>query len=137
VPTVLKSGILKLMEPSALVSACNWIALLLMRRNRVLLSNVMEQSPSLEASSSSVSQKFPGILWNTKFHYRVYKCTPPVCIQSQIYPLHAPYLFMNVHINIIFPSMPWFSMWSLSFTLPHQILYAPYSCKLMWIYSML
>jgi hypothetical protein len=45
----------------------------------------MEQSPSLEAASSSASQEFPKILWNPMVHYRVYKSHP-------LASLHEPHV---------------------------------------------
>ena len=81
----------------------------------------MEQSPSWEANRFSASIKIPHILWNLKFHYRLHKCLPPVPVLSQIDPIHAPTShFLNIHLNIIFPSVSESSKWSVSLRFPHQ-----------------
>jgi len=46
--------------------------------------NSVDQGPSLEVNSCSVSQEFPGVLWNPKFHYYVDNGQPLVLILSQI-----------------------------------------------------
>lgn len=59
----------------------------------------MEQSPSLEASSSSLSQEITRILWKPEVHYHVHKRPPLVSvlylIQSTPYhPICLRYILM-------------------------------------------
>ena len=96
-----------------------------------LLTYSMQQSPSWRANRFSASQEIPPILWKPKVHYNIHKCPPPVPILSQIDPVHTPTShFLKTHLNIIVPSTPESSMWSLSlrfaqqnrvytYTLPH------------------
>jgi hypothetical protein len=91
-----------------------------------LLTHSTEQSTSWEADRFAPSQEIPSILWNPKFHYRIYKCPPPVPIPRQINSLHVldptswrSILILSSHLRLgppngLFPLV-----------LPTKTLYAP------------
>ena len=66
-------------------------------------------------------KKFPAFLCNPKVHYRTHKRPPPVPILGQPNPFHIPTShLLQIHPNIIHPSMPRSPQWSLSLWFPHQ-----------------
>ena len=72
-------------------------------------------------TGSSASQEIPLILCNPKVHYRIHNCPPPVPILIHIDLLHVPTSnFLKIYLNIIFPSRPGSSMWSVSPRFTHQ-----------------
>ena len=86
----------------------------------------MDQSLSWEANQFSASQEIPRILWNPKYHYRIHKSPPPVPILSHIDPVHALLSHcLKFYLNIILPSRPGSSKWSLSLSFPNKTMYTP------------
>ena len=81
----------------------------------------MVQSPSWEANWFAASQEIPHISRIPKVHYRTHKRPPPVSIMGPPNPVHIPTSYLlEIHPNIIHPSMPRPPQWSLSLRLPHQ-----------------
>ena len=84
----------------------------------------MVQSPSWAADWLAVGQEIPRISRNPKVHYRTHKRPPPVSILGQPDPVHMPTShLLEIHPNIIHPSMPRSPQWSLSLRFPHQDVY--------------
>ena len=84
------------------------------------LTFCVEQSPSWEANRFSASQEIPLFLWNLKFHYSIYKCLPPVCILSQLDPVHP-----TSWRSILILSSRLCLASGLSSSFPTKVLYAP------------
>jgi len=74
----------------------------------------MEQSP-LEANRFSASHKFTHVLCKLRLHRLFHNSPPPVPTLSHSNPIHAPSHFLKIHFNIILPSMPGSSVWSLTY----------------------
>ena len=83
-----------------------------------LLTYSMVQSPSWEANWFAASQE---ISRSPKVHYRTHKRPPPVPILGQPNPVQIPTShLLEIHLNIIHPSMPRSPQWSLSLVFPQQ-----------------
>jgi hypothetical protein len=78
------------------------------RRRRVEFTYFLPAEKSFcEANQFSASQEILRILWNSKVHYRIHKCPPPVPIPRQLDPVHTlKSHFLKIHLNIILPSTP-------------------------------
>jgi hypothetical protein len=89
------------------------------------LNNSMQQSRRWKADSYSASQDIPRLLRNTKIHYRVHKSLPLIPILSQMNSVHKFTQYCpKIHSNIILPSVPMSSAWSLPFRFSDQCFYA-------------
>jgi len=77
-----------------------------------------EQSPC-GANRFSASQETPAFYGTPEVHYRVYKITPPVPILRERTSLFCPSHVLKIYLNIIFPSEPGSSKWSLPLNFPH------------------
>ena len=79
------------------------------------------QSPSWEANRLAASQEIPCISWIPKVRYRTHKRQPPVPILGQPIPVHIPTShLLEIHPNIIHPSLLRSPQWSLSLLFPNQ-----------------
>ena len=76
-----------------------------------ILTYSMVQSPSWEANRFAASQEIPRLLINPEVHCRIYECTPPVPILSQLDPVYCPHptssrsiLIVSFHLSLGLPS---------------------------------
>jgi len=81
----------------------------------------MVQSPSWEANCFAASQEIPRISRNPNVHYRTHKRPPTFAILGQPNPvhIHTSHL-LDIHPNVIHPSMPRSPQWSPYLRFPHQ-----------------
>ena len=78
-------------------------------------TNSTEQSPSWATNRSSAGQEILCIVRNPKVHYRIHRRPTPVSTLSQNNLVRAsPSHFLEILFNIILPSKPRHSKWSLS-----------------------
>jgi hypothetical protein len=72
-----------------------------------ILTNSLEESPSLEVYNYSASQEIPSLLWNPNVPYRIHNSPPLVSILSQMTPVsNFSHYSFKIHFNIIFPFTP-------------------------------
>jgi len=103
----------------------NWVLTYLITYS---LTHSMMQSPPWEANWFAASQEIPRISRNPKVHYRTHKRSPPVSILGQPNPVHIPTShLLEIHTNIIHPSTPRSTQWSLSLRFPPARPYTPSS----------
>jgi hypothetical protein len=75
----------------------------------------MEQIPCWEANSRSAIREIQCLYGIQSFH----KSRPPISVLIQMDPVHTlPPYFLKIHYNIILPSPPRSSKWSLPFRFP-------------------
>jgi len=107
--------------PTCIFSACVHKTDLLTYLLTYSLTYSMVQSPSREANWFAASQQIPRISRNSNVHYRTQKRPPRVPILGQPNPVHIPTShLLEIHPNIIHPSMPRSPQWTLSLRFPQQ-----------------
>jgi hypothetical protein len=85
----------------------------------------MEHRPLWEATSHSVTQEFPNILWNPQVYYHVYNSSHTVRILGQFNSIHnTPSCFSKTHFNIILNPTPKFRSGIFPSGRPTKILHA-------------
>ena len=88
----------------------------------------MVKSPSWEANWFAASPEIPHISRNPKVHYRTHKRPPPVSILGHPNPVHIPTShLLEIHPNIIHPSMSGFPIGLFPSGFLTKIPYAPLS----------
>jgi hypothetical protein len=82
----------------------------------------MVQSSSWEANNHLANQEIPRLWLNPKVHYHVHKTPPLDPTLRQLHPVHTlPFYFHKIRSNIIFPSTPRSSKWTLTIRLSKKI----------------
>ena len=94
----------------------------------------MEQCLSLEANDSSARQEIVHILRKQKIHYPLQMNASYVNSEPQQYSLRPSTYLLMIYFNIVFPSTPRSSKWSLSLGFLHQ--YSVYISSLPSMYYM-
>ena len=91
-----------------------------------LLTYLLHGAESFLRSWFAASQEISRISRNPKVHYRTHKRPSPVSILGQPNPVHIPtFHLLEIHSNIIHPSMPRSPQWSPSLRSPQQRPYTP------------
>lgn len=77
-------------------------------------------APRAKLTVPSAREKIRRILWNLKLQYRIHTIPTLALIPHQINPVHTIFsCFHTVNFNIILPSPPRSSKWSLVFRVTH------------------
>ena len=114
---------------SEVASPFLWSEISHIQQSSYLLTYSLVQSPSWATNLFAASQEIPRISRNPKVHYRTHKRPPTVSILDQPNPVHIPTShLLQIHPNIIHPSMPRSPQWSLfPSDFPTKTLYNPLS----------
>ena len=74
----------------------------------LLLTYSMDRVLLEKLTGFAANQEIPGILWNSKVHYRTHNRPPTVPILRPFHSvLTTPSHFLKIYLNIIIPSTSW------------------------------